>query len=128
MPTFCSFPFIPRSFDLWTIDKVAALVEGALAVNPQLQAYIFLNRTDPQGQGTDNEEAADHLRTIPSLTYIDAPLGSRRALAHAASQGLAVTELQGKHHNAKAVEEMMILYRRCLNTNITSLKTMKAAG
>jgi chromosome partitioning protein len=108
-------PFAPRSFDIWTLNKVATLVDEMRAANPDLKAYVFLNRTDPQGQGTDNDEATELLREIKSLTFIDAPLGSRKAYAHAASQGLAVTELTGSQRNAKAVEEIMNLFQRCFN-------------
>lgn len=121
-------PFVPRSFDLWTLEKVAALVDGAHAVNPRLRAYIFLNRTDPQGQGTDNHEAAEHLKTIESLIYLDTQLGGRKAFAHAASQGLAVTELTGKHHNPKAADEMMALYSICVNTQKASIEPIRAQG
>jgi chromosome partitioning protein len=121
-------PFAPRSFDLWTLEKVASIVDGAHAVNPRLQAYIFLNRTDPQGQGTDNQEAAVELKAFESLTYLETPLGGRKAFAHAASQGLGVTELLGKHHNPKAAEEMMALYRQCIPTSETVIQPRRAQG
>ena len=57
-------PFVPRSFDIWTLNKVATLVEELRSVNPALAAYVFLNRTDPQGQGTENAEAAALLGEI----------------------------------------------------------------
>src|SRR3954449_7325076 len=49
-------PFVPRSFDVWTLEKVAALITEMGAANPGLCAHAFLNRTDPRGQ--DNDEAA----------------------------------------------------------------------
>jgi chromosome partitioning protein len=85
------------------------------SVNPKLKALAFLNRTDPQGQGTENEEAAELLRGVQGLIFIDAPLGFRKAYAHAASQGLAVTELTGQYRNAKATDEMMKLFQHCFN-------------
>jgi chromosome partitioning protein len=112
-------PFAPRSFDIWTVDKVATLIEEMRAVNPQLKALAFLNRTDPQGQGTENEEAAELLRGVQGLIFIDAPIRFRKAYAHAASQGLAVTELAGQYRNAKANDEIMKLFQHCLNINMT---------
>ena len=117
-------PFVPRSFDIWTLNKVAALVEEMRSVNPELAAYVFLNRTDPQGQGTENAEAADMLREIDGLTYLDTPLGNRKAFGHAASQGFAVTELTGHHKNPKAADETMTLFQRCFN--VTSI--LQAVG
>ena len=112
-------PFAPRSFDIWTVDKVATLIEDMRAVNPQLKALAFLNRTDPQGQGTENEEAAELLRGVQGLMFIDAPIRFRKAYAHAASQGLAVTELAGQYRNAKANDEIMKLFQHCLNISMT---------
>ena len=113
-------PFAPRSFDIWTVNKVADLVEEMRSVNPKLKALAFLNRTDPQGQGTENEEAAELLRGVPGLIFIDTPIRFRKAYAHAASQGLAVTELTGQYRNAKAADEIMKLFQHCLNINTTS--------
>ena len=113
-------PFVPRSFDIWTLNKVAGLVEEMRTVNPGLVAFVFLNRIDPRGQGIENAEAASMLGEIDGLTYLDAPLGNRKAFGHAASQGLAVTELTGHHKNPKATGEIMTLYKRCFNV-ITTL-------
>src|SRR6266498_337012 len=103
-------PFAPRSFDIWTVDKVATLIEEMRAVNPTLKALAFLNRTDPQGQGTENEEAAELLRGVQGLIFIDAPIRFRKAYAHAACQGLVVTELTGQYRNAKTNDEIMKLF------------------
>src|SRR5215203_1558659 len=50
-------PFVPRSFDVWTIEKVATIVGEMRAANHKLQAYTFINRADPRGN--DNDEVAD---------------------------------------------------------------------
>src|SRR5713101_7988600 len=75
-------PFAPRSFDIWTVNKVAALVEETRSLNPKLRALAFLNRTDPQGQGSENEEAAELLTSIDGIEFIDAPIRFRKAYAH----------------------------------------------
>lgn len=108
-------PFVPRSFDIWTINKVAALVEEMRTVNPALAAYVFLNRCDPEGQGTENQDAAEMLKEIPALAYLDAPVRARKAFAHAASHGLSVTELTGSYANPKATTEIMTLYQHCFD-------------
>ena len=118
---FLLVPFVPRSFDIWTLKTVAELVDEMRTVNPGLVAYVFLNRTDPRGQGIENEEATSMLREIDGLTYLDAPLGNRKAFGHAASQGLAVTELTGQQKNSKAADEIVTLYTRCFNVTVTSL-------
>ena len=100
-------PFVPRSFDVWTIEKVGSLVSEMKAANPDLRAYMFLNRADPRGQ--DNEDTKDVLKENESLTFLDRPLGARKAFSNAAAGGVGVTEL--KPQDPKATEEITNLYR-----------------
>jgi len=100
-------PFVPKSFDVWTLEKVNSLVGEMRTANSGLLAYAFINRADPKGQ--DNEDAASVLKDSEELTFINTPLGARKAFSNAAAQGLAVTEL--KPQDRKAVEEMMVLFR-----------------
>lgn len=85
-------PFNPRSFDIWTLGKVVKLIEECQSVNPKLKVITFLNKADPIG--TDNSEAAEALKEVELFTYIDTPLGSRKAFANAASDGCSVIELK----------------------------------
>jgi chromosome partitioning protein len=99
-------PFVPRSFDIWTLDTVATLIQEIRTVNPKLCAYAFINRGDPSG--TDNIEAGQLLREKEELTYLDTPIVSRKAFGKAAAQGRAVTELHPTE--AKAKREITALY------------------
>jgi chromosome partitioning protein len=109
-------PFVPRSFDIWTIEKVSNLVSEMKTVNPELKAYMFINRADPRGQ--DNEETAEVLKETEDLNFIDTPLGSRKAFSNAAAGGLGVTEI--KPQDAKATEEILKLYRYVFDINAIS--------
>lgn len=100
-------PFVPRSFDVWTLEKVSSLVGEMRAANPSLAAYTFLNRADPRGQ--DNEGAAEALKETAELRFLEMPLGARKAFSNAAAQGMAVTEL--KPQDPKATEEVIALYQ-----------------
>jgi chromosome partitioning protein len=120
-------PCKPRSFDVWAIENVAQLVDEASTINPTLRAFVFLNQTDPAGQGSENQDTIEELKKFPGLSYLDAPLGSRKAFAHAASLGLAVTELTRPHHNPKAVAEIMALFQGCFQVTMT-LRQRQAAG
>jgi len=93
-------PFNPRSFDMWTISKVSKLVEEAQHLNPNLKAYAFLNRAD--ARGSDNDDAAEALKEVTALTYLDVSLGNRKAYANAAAQGMGVMELQPEDKKASA--------------------------
>jgi len=107
-------PFVPRSFDLWTLERVSSLVAEMRTANPDLMAYVFLNRADPRGQ--DNEESVEMLKEAPGLEFIQTPLGTRKAFSNAAAQGLSVVEL--KPQDSKASEELLTLYQRVFNVNL----------
>ena len=99
--------FAPRSFDIWTLDRVVAVLEEARAVNPALRACAFLNRADPRGG--DNAAAAEILKSAPGLELIPIALGGRKSYARAATEGLSVAELRPP--DPKAIEEMDALLR-----------------
>jgi chromosome partitioning protein len=99
-------PFIPRSFDMWTLEKVVRLIDEMRLVNPQLKAYAVLNKTD--ARGSDNVEAKDFLNESQSITLVEANLGHRKSFANAASKGLGVIEL--KPADDKAIKEFTELF------------------
>ena len=113
-------PFSPRSFDIWTMDQVASLVDEMGAANDRLRAFAFLNNTDPAGKGTENHDAAEMLKDNKSLTFINAPLGRRKAYSHAATAGLSVTELLRPARNQQAIDEIMTLFQYCFDVTPTS--------
>jgi chromosome partitioning protein len=99
-------PFVPRSFDVWTLERVTKLIEEMRPANPALRAYAFLNRAD--AGGTDNDGAADYLKDAKCIEYINVPLGGRKAFSNAAAEGRGVTELKRKDPKAEA--EIRALY------------------
>ena len=100
-------PFVPRSFDVWTLATVADLVAEIRTVNSDLQALVFLNRADPRG--SDNTDAESFLGEAPGLELLSVRLGTRKAFGNAAARGLAVTELRPQ--DRKATEELLALVR-----------------
>jgi len=108
-------PFPPSSFDVWTIEKAEALVEEVRIINPNLQAYVFLNKAEASGD--ENAEASDYLRESEILTFIDTPIGNRKVFRKAASEGMAVVEYKPK--NKDAISELETLFQRCYNVIIT---------
>jgi chromosome partitioning protein len=110
-------PFVPRSFDVWTLERVSVLVDEMRTANPKLEAHTFLNRADSRGQ--DNDEAAEVLKDTISLKFSNLAIGTRKAFGNAAAAGLAVMEL--KPQDLKAAEEMMALYRYVFNIKSESV-------
>jgi chromosome partitioning protein len=105
-------PFVPRSFDVWTLEKVGELVAEMRQANPGLRAFTFINRGDPRG--ADNNEAGEALRDSGELQFLDLTIGTRKAFGNAAAAGLAVTEL--KPEDPKASEEITQLMRYIFDT------------
>ena len=116
-------PFLPRTFDIWTLEKVVRLVEEFRTVNSKLVAYSFLSQADPEGQGTDNADVISMLKEEEAIIFLDAPLGHRKAYAHATGQGIAVTELK-QYRNPKANDEIVTLFQRCFDI----IATLQATG
>ena len=97
-------PVQPRTFDVWALEQVAALIDEAIAIH-DLKCYNVLNAADPVGR--DNAAAAEALREYPSLTYIDAPIVRRKAFPNATAQGKGVFEYTPR--DQKAVDELSAL-------------------
>lgn len=110
-------PFVPRSFDVWTLERVSSLVDEMRAANSKLEAHTFLNRADSRGQ--DNDEAAEVLKDTTSLKFSNLAIGTRKAFGNAAAAGLAVTEL--KPQDPKATEEITALFRYVFNIKSGSI-------
>lgn len=111
-------PFVPRSLDIWTLQKVEQLIQEARIPNPGLKAYAFLNRADVQGK--DNQEASSVLGQSAELVILPQVVSNRKAFANAISQGRGVSEL--KPADPKASAEIAALF------NSLTTKTAKEAA
>lgn len=98
-------PVQPRSFDVWVLDQVSALVDEARAINDHLQPFLVLSIADPIGR--DNAEAAEVLKQTDGFRYLVTPLVRRKAWPNAAAAGLSVLEYAPK--DAKAIIELNAL-------------------
>jgi chromosome partitioning protein len=117
-------PFVPRSFDVWTLERVTNLIAEIKPANPKLRAATFLNRTDSRGQFPALSAEALKDTDPDLLCFSGLSLGNRIAFGTAASEGLAVTEL--KPADPKAVEEIMALYGYVFNGKIISKSSEEA--
>jgi chromosome partitioning protein len=98
-------PVQPRTFDVWALDQVAALVREAREINPNLRAIAFLNGADAQGR--DNAEALEAMADVPGIETSSLVLVRRKAFPNAASLGRGILEVQPK--DSKAIEELTTL-------------------
>lgn len=97
-------PFQPRSYDVWALNDIAALVDEARSVRDGLRAIAVLNCADPGEHSTDNAEAAAAVADVPQFEYLTTSLRRRKAFANAAGQGLSVLEIRPQ--DAKASYEL----------------------
>jgi chromosome partitioning protein len=98
-------PVQPSSFDVWSFDRITALVSEAKIINPALRAIAILNAADSQGQ--DNIEAQDALKEVEGIETLSEVIVRRKAFRNAAAQGRSVLDMSPK--DPKAVEEVAAL-------------------
>ena len=107
-------PFAPRSFDLWTINKVTEVIDEIQAIRDvPLIPYVFLSRADIKS--ADNREVAQALANYSQITFLPHPISNRKAFSNAAGVGLAVFEAETP--DLKAVAEINALFNTVLHGN-----------
>jgi chromosome partitioning protein len=103
-------PFIPKSFDIWTLEQVVQLVEEMKIANPVINVYALLNRVDNNEK--DIEEGRAYIEETGVFKVLKNTLHERKVFANAAASGLAVTEFKPK--NEKATQEIQSLFDEIL--------------
>jgi len=102
-------PIQPAQADLWTLDKMSELLDQAWAFNPDLKAYVILNRCSTNVRVTDPQEARAFLGEFAEYF---SPLGTeikdRVAYRRIFGLGSSVVEYDAKD---AAAREMQALYR-----------------
>jgi len=101
-------PFAPRSYDVWALDDMAALVDEARSVRDGLRAFAVLNLADPGESSADNAEAAAAVTDVPQFTYLPTPIRRRKAFSNAGGSGVSVAELSPRDPKACAELDALI--------------------
>ncbi len=102
-------PFQPRSYDVWALNDIAALVDEARSVRDNLRAVAVLNCADPGEHSMDNAEAAAAVADVPQFEYLATPIRRRKSFANAAGAGLSVLELKPADKKASSELNALIL-------------------
>lgn len=92
-------PFVPRSIDIWTLEKVRKLIEEIKTINPTLKSIAFINKADVTGK--DNEEAGQVLSEIQEIVFLKTNICNRKSFSNSITQGLGVNELTPKDIKAQ---------------------------
>lgn len=106
-------PFAPRSYDVWALDDMAALVDEARSVRDGLRAFAVMNQADPGEHSADNADAAAAVAEFPQFEYLATPIRRRKAFSNAGGAGLAVSELAPR--DPKAIAEIDSLVSSLFN-------------
>ncbi len=109
-------PFQPKSFDIWTADKVSVLVEEAVSFNEKLIAYVVINCAG--SRGSDNDDAKKILSKVKGLKLLPGTVGLRKAFSNATAEGLGIMEVK---KDKKARQEMLDLHNAIFGKNSKSL-------
>ena len=107
-------PFAPRSYDVWALDDMAALVDEARSVRDGLRAFAVLNLADPGEASADNAEAAAAVADVLQFIYLPTPIRRRKAFSNAGGSGVSVAELFTPR-NPKACAELDALIASLFN-------------
>lgn len=103
--------FVPvqaSQFDVWTLERMEELLGQVGAINPDLNAEIFINRASPHPQVNEAEEAEEIFEELQHLSFSGIVIHNRIAFRRAVSEGVAVTE--GSSLDPKACREACSLY------------------
>lgn len=97
-------PFAPRSYDVWALEDMAALIDEARSVRDGLRCYAVMNQADPGAFSADNADAAAAVADVPQFEYLATPIRRRKAFSNAGGAGLAVSEITPR--DPKAIDEI----------------------
>lgn len=113
-------PFHSRSYSIWTIGQLRAMIQEIKVVNPNLQCMPVVNQGDTNPKSVnDNQDAINILSEYPEFTSPIFVIGYRKSFGNAQAEGLGISEL--KPQDTKATNEMKMLcdqvYSTCLASN-----------
>ncbi|WPY01878.1 ParA-like protein (plasmid) [Candidatus Trichorickettsia mobilis] len=102
------FPLRPSQFDLWTLRRLAVLVETAREINENLEVYIAVNMASPNPSVKEIEEMRELVKEFTQLKMLKASIYERIIYRRAAISGMGVVEY--KPEDPKAIQEVINLY------------------
>ncbi len=118
----CAYiPIQASQFDVWTLDRMDALVTQAIGFNPNLKSFVVISRASTNPVVSETQEAQGILADFEHLSLADTIIRDRIAFRKAAREGLCVSEL--KPVDPKASVEVSSLYREVFNEEIEKKST-----
>ena len=102
-------PVQPAGLDVWTLGIIDERVGEAKVANPELEAFVVINRASPNPRDNDVHEAREAIGDCQSFVIAEVVVRERVAIKRAAPKGLTVAEYRPA--DPKAAEELDALYR-----------------
>lgn len=101
-------PLQASQFDVWTLERMAELVDQAEGLNPQLEASVVINRASPNPVVGETNDARTYLEDFEHISLLSTVIRDRIAYRRAAAEGMAVNEMPKCDRKASA--EIQLLY------------------
>ena len=108
-------PLQASQFDVWTIATMDNIVNIGKSLNPNLQAFVVINRASTNPGVSEAKDAKELFDEIEHIKFLECVFHDRIAYRKAAQRGLAVFELD--QTDAKSVAELETFYKEVVNTN-----------
>jgi chromosome partitioning protein len=108
-------PLQASQYDVWSVTKMRDLVEKSLSFNPDLKAYLLLNRGHPNPVVKEVQEARETLSAeeLGPILLMNIVIRERIAFRKTAARGTSVVE---ESFNDKAAKtELEQLYKEIFN-------------
>ena len=106
-------PTQPSQADLWSLEKLAGLIEQARGFNAALRALAVITRAPTNPAIQDTDAAREFMQSLPALGVAATVIRDRMAWRRAFADGLSVAELRPA--DDKAAAEAAELYREVFN-------------
>lgn len=101
-------PLRPSQPDLWTIEKMAEIVEAVSTVNERLQCLLFANQVPATSRDRLRHAMTEVMESWPQFRLLKTSWMFRAAFGAAIGEGLSVHEM--KPRDGKAAAEASFLY------------------
>ena len=101
-------PLRPSQPDLWTLEKMAEIVEAVSTVNERLQCMLFTNQVPATSRDRLRQAITEIMESWPQFRLLKTSWMFRAAFSSAIGDGLTVHEM--KPRDGKAAAEASFLY------------------
>ncbi len=111
-------PIQPSQYDVLTLERMDNLVYEAQTLNPNLKAFVVINRASTNPNVKEAQEVKTLLSEFENLIFSDVVICDRIAYRKTASDGLSICEQ--KPLDAKANREIIHLYNHVFAGSLPS--------